>query len=52
LSENSTRVTETFDYSQIGSVKAKGLELFGVPKQNAAGIEATLCQLEARYPGG
>jgi hypothetical protein len=52
LSGNSTRVTETFDYSQIGSVKAKGLELFGVPKQNAAGIEATLRQLEARYPGG
>jgi hypothetical protein len=52
LSETSTRVTETFDYSQIGSVKAKGLELFGVPKQNAGGIEATLRQLEVRYPGG
>ncbi len=52
LSENSTRVTETFDYSQIGSVKAMGLELFRVPKQNAAGIEATLRQLEARYPSG
>lgn len=51
-SEGATRVTETFDYSQIGSAKAKALELFGMPKQNAAGIEATLRQLQARYPGG
>ena len=48
-SENSTRVTETFDYSQIGLVQAKSLELFGMPKQNGAGIEATLRQLHARY---
>ena len=51
LSEDSTRVTETFDYSQISSVNAKALELFGMPKQNAAGIEATLRQLQERYPG-
>lgn len=49
-SEDSTRVTETFDYSQIGLAKAMALELFGVPRQNAAGIEATLRQLQARYP--
>jgi Polyketide cyclase / dehydrase and lipid transport len=48
-SEGPTRVTETFDYRQVSPVKAKGLELFGVPKQNAAGIEATLRQLQARY---
>ena len=48
-SPNSTRVTETFDYSEISSAKAKGLELFGAPKHNAAGIEATLTKLQARY---
>jgi hypothetical protein len=51
LPDGSTRVTETFDYSQIGALKAKGLELTGQAKQNAAGIEATLRQLQARYPG-
>ena len=50
LPDGSTRVTETFDYSHVGGLKAKGLELTGVPKQNAAGIEATLQQLQARYP--
>ena len=49
-SENSTQVTETFDYSHVGIAKAKGFELFGVPKQNAAGIEATLTKLQAEYP--
>jgi uncharacterized protein YndB with AHSA1/START domain len=44
-----TRVTETFDYSHVSGLKAKGLELTGQPKQNAAGIEATLAQLQARY---
>jgi hypothetical protein len=42
-------VTETFDYSHVGLIKATGLELFGVPKQNARGIESTLTKLEARY---
>ncbi len=51
LPDGSTRVTETFDYSQVGGLKAKGLELAGQAKQNAAGIEATLRQLQARYPG-
>jgi hypothetical protein len=49
-SANSTQVTETFDYSHVGAVKAKGFELMGVLKQNAAGIEATLSKLQARYP--
>jgi hypothetical protein len=49
-SDDSTWVTETFDYSQVGSVKARALELFGFPKKNAAGIEATLRALQARYP--
>jgi hypothetical protein len=52
LSEDSTRVTETFDYSQAGSVRARSLELFGYPQKNAAGIEATLRQLQERYPAG
>jgi hypothetical protein len=50
-SEGSTLVTETFDYSQVDPVRAKALELLGIPKQNAAGIEATLRQLRERYPG-
>jgi hypothetical protein len=51
LPDGTTRVTETFDYSQISSVRAIGLEMFGAPRQNAAGIEATLRQLQARYQG-
>jgi ribosome-associated toxin RatA of RatAB toxin-antitoxin module len=51
LADGSTRVTETFDYSTVSPVKAKGLELFGIPKKNAAGIESTLRKLQARYPG-
>jgi len=50
VSEDVTTVTETFDYSQIGTLKAKGLELSGTPKKNAAGIEATLRKLQDRYP--
>jgi hypothetical protein len=49
LPDGATRVTETFDYSQVSPVRAMGLELFGSPRQNAAGIEATLRQLQARY---
>jgi hypothetical protein len=51
LSEHATVVTETFDYSQISAAKVRGLTLFGSLKHNAAGIEATLRQLQARYPG-
>lgn len=46
-----TRVTETFDYSTVPGLQAKALELFGVPKQNAAGIEATLNQLQHQHAG-
>lgn len=52
LSETSTRVTETFDYSTVLSVQAKALELFRFPTQNASGIEATLRQLQARFRSG
>lgn|GEM_PF-347744 len=51
VSDRATVVTETFDYSQVGAAKASGLRLFGSLKQNAAGIEATLRPLQARYPG-
>jgi hypothetical protein len=50
LSERSTMVTETFDYSRIGAAKAGGLKLFRMMKHNAAGIAATLRQLQERYP--
>jgi hypothetical protein len=52
LSEHSTLVTETFDYSELGAAKAAGLKLFGSLKHNASGIEATLRQLQARYLDG
>ena len=47
--DGSTLVTETFDYSTVGSVQAKALELFRVPQQNASGIEATLGKLRQRH---
>lgn len=49
LSDRVTLVTETFDYSQLGAAKANGLKWFGSLKHNAAGIEATLSQLQAKY---
>jgi hypothetical protein len=49
LSEDLTRVTETFNYSQVGSARAIALELSKMPRQNTAGIEATLRRLQARY---
>jgi hypothetical protein len=48
-SEGVTQVTETFDYSHVSAAKAKALELFGMNKQNAAGIEKTLNKLEDQY---
>jgi uncharacterized protein YndB with AHSA1/START domain len=48
-SDNTTHVTETFDYSGINSVQAKMLEMVGQPKKNAAGISSTLRQLADRY---
>ncbi len=47
-----TRVTETFDYSRVGSLRARGLEIYGAPRHNAKGIEATLRKLQERYPAG
>ena len=49
LTPTSTRVTETFDYSTVPAVQGKVFELLGVPRKNAAGIEATLRQLASRY---
>jgi hypothetical protein len=49
LSETTTLVTETFDYTRIGPAKVSGLKLFGSLKHNAEGIEATLRGLQARY---
>ena len=51
VSDASTRVTETFDYSAVPSLQAKVFELFRVPAQNATGIEATLRRLQSRYVG-
>jgi hypothetical protein len=51
LPDDSAEVTETFDYSRLGRAKAGGLKLSGMLQKNAAGIEATLRQLQARYSG-
>lgn len=50
-SPTSTRVTETFDYRDAGTVKnrLKYYEATGFAKRNAAGIEATLRRLRDRY---
>jgi hypothetical protein len=48
ISPGRTEVTETFDYST--SKAAKVLELMKIPARNAAGIEATLEKLAARFP--
>ena len=48
-SADETLVTETFDYSGLSSMRARTLEFLGMPRKNAAGIESTLRQLQARY---
>jgi YD repeat-containing protein len=48
LTPTSSRVTETFDYSTVPGLQAKAFELFGFPRMNGAGIEATLCKLASR----
>lgn len=40
-----TRVTETFDYSEVPGVQAKVLELLRAPADNAVGIRRTLEKL-------
>ena len=49
LTATSTRVTETFDYSTVPAWQSKVFEFLGLPRKNAAGIEATLRQLVSRY---
>ena len=51
LTPTTTRVTETFDFSDSGPVKeaVKYYRRIGFVKSNAKGIEATLTRLEARY---
>jgi Polyketide cyclase / dehydrase and lipid transport len=51
ISPTVTRVTETFDYRNTGSLK-DGLRYYertGFVKNNAEGIEATLTKLAAKY---
>jgi hypothetical protein len=47
-----TRVTETFDYRNTGTLKdtLKYYDRMGFVKANAKGIEATLVKLRNRYP--
>jgi ribosome-associated toxin RatA of RatAB toxin-antitoxin module len=47
IEPGTTQVTETFDYTTAKAPKM--LELFRVPKQNAAGITKTLEALQARF---
>jgi uncharacterized protein YndB with AHSA1/START domain len=51
LSPTQTRVTETFDHRDAGSIKngLKYYERMGFAKGNAKGIEATLAKLHDRY---
>lgn len=51
ISDSSTRVTETFDYSGVPAIQAKFFELLGFPKANGAGIEKTLRNLQQKYTG-
>ncbi len=52
VSPTVTRVTETFDYRNTGTIKdsLKYYERTGFAKDNAKGIEATLTKLAAKYP--
>jgi Polyketide cyclase / dehydrase and lipid transport len=53
ISPTITRVTETFDYRDAGTVKNRlnYYKATGFVKRNAAGIEATLSRLRDRYSG-
>jgi hypothetical protein len=52
LSPTLTRVTETFDFRNTGTIKEslKYYERTGFVEGNAKGIEATLSKLAAKYP--
>ncbi|HYO03639.1 MAG TPA: SRPBCC family protein [Mycobacterium sp.] len=54
LTPTTTRVTETFDFSDAGAVKdaLKYYRRTGFVKSNAKGIEATLTRLRDRYSHG
>ena len=43
--DSGTQVTESFDYSGVGSIKAAFLGLGGFPKRNQKGMEQTLVRL-------
>jgi hypothetical protein len=47
--DGSTKVTETWDASRVNGVVFAGFKAGSVLKQNAAGITATLRNLQARY---
>lgn len=53
VSPGRTRVTETFDFRDAGTIKnkLKYYTLIGARKFNASGIEATLTKLRDRYGG-
>jgi uncharacterized membrane protein len=53
LTPTTTKVTETFDYSDSGAIKEalKYYRRTGFAKSNAKGIEATLTKLRDRYAG-
>lgn len=53
LTPTTTRVTETFDFSDAGAIKEalKYYQRMGFAKSNAKGIEATLTKLRDRYAG-
>jgi len=51
LAPNLTRVTETFDFRDAGTIKdrIRYYQLTGFAKKNAKGIEATLTRLRDNY---
>lgn len=53
LTPTTTKVTETFDYSDAGAIKnaLKYYQLTGFVKGNVRGIEASLTRLRDRYLG-
>ena len=53
LTATTTKVTETFDYTDAGPIKErlKYYRRMGFAKSNAKGIEATLAGLRDRYAG-
>lgn len=53
LTPTTTKVTETFDYTDAGAIKErlKYYRRMGFAKSNAKGIEASLTRLHDRYAG-